>query len=242
MKPQDARKLDWALDAIIMAVDALTQQFQAAGRPEPAIGLTAEALLRIAAYPADIDERWRCWRRLQVRLHGLHSIGPRWVDILRVHDMALVVRLRPPYPDRRRVQHEHPALAQYGPFHAGQMVWKPAGRGFLMPGAYGILQPDGMGAGDWPPCLLDCGDERCVEWSTIWMLPGGDDHAVAQAAHFAGQYLGAAYHVSACELEAAPAATGAGLTDQLLPVYPARRRETDDPETAAGDNAGRTAS
>ena len=52
---------------------------------------------------------------------------------------------------------------------------------------------------DWTPCMLDCHDPHCREWTNVWLLPG-QTRAEAMANLVSRCYSGAAYHVSECEM------------------------------------------
>ena len=49
------------------------------------------------------------------------------------------------------------------------------------------------------PCMIDCPDEDCREWTNVWTLPG-DTRQEAIANLVARRFTGAAYHVSECEM------------------------------------------
>lgn len=66
--------------------------------------------------------------------------------------------------------------------NGGEIVWKVPGAGFLGLGETVIL----VAEKDHRPCILDCGDPDCREWSDAYVV--GDHNAVV-------------YHISECEME-----------------------------------------
>lgn len=50
-----------------------------------------------------------------------------------------------------------------------------------------------------PPCLLECGDPDCREWTNVWLLPGQDRTQAVQNI-IQRRYSGASYHVSECQM------------------------------------------
>ena len=80
---------------------------------------------------------------------------------------------------------------------AGDLIFKMPFAQSQAQGSYGILveeDPDDMF-----PCSLDCGDEECVEWINVMILPGNTKEE-AQIAAQNEHYIHAAYHVSECRL------------------------------------------
>lgn len=66
------------------------------------------------------------------------------------------------------------------------------------------------------PCVLDCGDEECVEWINIMMLPG-KTRAFAEVAAANENYKGAEFHVSECKFADTGSSTGfASLIEDAL--------------------------
>ena len=80
---------------------------------------------------------------------------------------------------------------------AGQVIYKVQNAGFLGQGGFGVTQEEDTD--DMFPCVLSCGDEACVEWINVWMLPG-DTREEAEQALKDERYIGAAYHVSECSM------------------------------------------
>lgn len=70
----------------------------------------------------------------------------------------------------------------------GDILLKKAFAGF-------IIEPTKIQIPDVPEnhnidyCMMDCGDDTCREWATVWIL---DDK---------GHTVGSAYHVSECQME-----------------------------------------
>lgn len=84
----------------------------------------------------------------------------------------------------------------------GDLVWKIPCAGFsAAPGWAQIQEQDGP---DGPPPCLFCEDEAgCVEWATLWALPGQTREEALKALRnkkFIGMYC----HVSECELAETP--------------------------------------
>ena len=81
--------------------------------------------------------------------------------------------------------------------NAGDIIYKQPYAGFTGQQAYAVIQEEDPD--DHIPCMLDCGDAECVEWINIFLLPG-DSLADAAKALEREEYLGAAYHVSECQM------------------------------------------
>ncbi|MDE2688560.1 MAG: hypothetical protein OXI16_13835 [Chloroflexota bacterium] len=64
-------------------------------------------------------------------------------------------------------------------------------------GAYGVIGEEDTA--DHMPCVLDCGDNECVEWINVFLLQG-ENLAEAAEALEREEYIGAAYHVSECRM------------------------------------------
>ena len=54
------------------------------------------------------------------------------------------------------------------------------------------------------PCLLDCGDDNCMEWTDVRLLAGNNRHEALRNL-VAGKFTGMAYHVSECQMYDDPA-------------------------------------
>ena len=106
-----------------------------------------------------------------------------------------------------------------------EIVWLAAHAGFSSGSSYAVLMPEPMyrynpaaegryhempsceerelvatmAVVDQVPCMLDCGDDDCLEWTDVWLLPGAT-RAEAIANLIARCYSAAAYHVSECEM------------------------------------------
>ena len=52
---------------------------------------------------------------------------------------------------------------------------------------------------DQVPCMLDCDDKDCMEWSDVFWLPG-NTRKEAIANLIQGNWSGVSYHVSECEM------------------------------------------
>ena len=102
-----------------------------------------------------------------------------------------------------------------------QLVWLRSNAGFGAGDTYAVLLPERpyqfnpewnneqimnpdlrtpatMQIEDITPCMLDCGNKKCREWSDVFTLPG-NTRAEAMANLVAANYSGVAYHVSDCE-------------------------------------------
>ena len=115
-----------------------------------------------------------------------------------------------------------PAVAtnSHSPQHS-QLVWLQPNAGFGAGDTYAVLLPERpyrfnprwtteqilnphlrspatVQIEDITPCMLDCGNEQCREWSDVFTLPG-NTRAEAMANLVAAKYSGVAYHVSDCE-------------------------------------------
>ena len=80
---------------------------------------------------------------------------------------------------------------------AGDVVFKPGFVGFIREGAYALICEEDE---DWQMCcVLSCGDDDCMEWMDVWMLPGNTVEE-ANEARRNENYIGLACHVSECEM------------------------------------------
>lgn len=112
-------------------------------------------------------------------------------------------------------------VPNYGRPQHSQLVWLLPNAGFGPGNTYAVLLPEPhyqfnpdwthpqimrqeertpptTSIEDYTPCMLDCGDDDCREWTNVFTLPG-DSRAEAIANLVAANYSGAAYHVSDCE-------------------------------------------
>ena len=86
-----------------------------------------------------------------------------------------------------------------------EVVHVRRGAAFGSGGRYGVILPEpmyryeGRLVTDRTPCMLDCGDRNCLEWTDVRALPG-ETRREAVSALAAGRYAGAMYHVSECEM------------------------------------------
>ena len=107
-----------------------------------------------------------------------------------------------------------------------ELVWlKPPHAGFGAGGTYAVLYPEigflfnkevaariqrPMSQEEWwavanveiidqTPCMLDCDDPNCMEWTNVWTVAGAS-RTEAMANVVARSYTGANYHVSECEM------------------------------------------
>lgn len=88
-----------------------------------------------------------------------------------------------------------------GRFLPGDVVYRAAGSGFVGEDGWALITEDG-----WQPCfgmLQACNDPDCREWNTLQGLPG-KTRAEAEEAARRRDFLGAACHVSDCELSREP--------------------------------------
>ena len=86
-------------------------------------------------------------------------------------------------------------------FLTGDVVYRRSGSGFVGEGGWAVITEDG-----WSPCLgvlNACDDPDCREWNTLYGLPG-KTREEAEDANRRREYLGAACHVSDCELSREP--------------------------------------
>ena len=77
------------------------------------------------------------------------------------------------------------------------IVWKLEGAGFGTPASYALIIDDDQG--DHMPCALDCGNDGCMEWSTVWLIEASNLLQARDRA-LTGKFAGVAYHVSECQL------------------------------------------
>jgi len=55
---------------------------------------------------------------------------------------------------------------------SGDWVWLVPNSGFV--GESNRLKAEIQPEDDPPPCFLECGDDKCAEWSTLWTEEDGD--------------------------------------------------------------------
>ncbi len=80
---------------------------------------------------------------------------------------------------------------------AGDIIYKQPWAGFVGQGNLGVIQDENPD--DHIPCMLGCGDENCVEWANVHLLPGNNLEEAKEALE-RKEFLGAAYHVSECQM------------------------------------------
>lgn len=96
-----------------------------------------------------------------------------------------------------------------------ELVWIPAQAGYGSGDCYAVIMPehgfllrrndpsDTREIVDQIPCLLECDDPACMEWSDLFALPGSTrQEAIANL--IARRYTGACYHVSECQMYTNP--------------------------------------
>ena len=87
-----------------------------------------------------------------------------------------------------------------------EIVWITPNSGFGAGGRYAVILPESTypvsehaAVTDPTPCMLDCDDPDCTEWTDLFTLPA-DSRAEAIRNLISARYSGAAYHVSECEM------------------------------------------
>ena len=91
----------------------------------------------------------------------------------------------------------------------GDIVWKKPGAGFTGVGCYVEIRDDDClhenasyihDIENHIPCMLNCGDNNCIEWATAWVIDGADNLEEARKLADTGKYARAVYHLSECEI------------------------------------------
>ena len=92
-----------------------------------------------------------------------------------------------------------------------QLVWTDSRAGFGGRASFAVIHPEPMyrlpsdhplsarTIVDQTPCLLDCGDPDCREWTDLFTLHG-DSRKEAIQNLIAREYSGIRYHVSECHM------------------------------------------
>ena len=69
---------------------------------------------------------------------------------------------------------------------------------------FGVIQPETehlQGQDQEPmPCMLDCGDSQCREWTDVFTLDGNTQEEARRNLD-QGEFSGAAYHLPECRME-----------------------------------------
>ena len=96
-----------------------------------------------------------------------------------------------------------------------QLVWVGPYTGFGRSATFAVICPEpyynlaspdpdkSRDIVDQTPCLLDCDDPKCQEWTDLFTLPGISRREAIQNL-IARQYSGARYHVSECQMSDQP--------------------------------------